>query len=137
MTEADAVDAARRLIGLRGCEDRHHVAAAVLTRGGARYCALNLESVLGRAAICAEAVAVGMALAAEDGAEIAFSVAVNRRGEVIPPCGPCRELLADYGPAARVAVPGGSDYQVVTLPTLLPHAYKAALRGRPGGEEGA
>jgi hypothetical protein len=67
--------------------------------------------------------------AADPGAEIIFSVAVNRRGEVIPPCGPCRELLADYGARARVAVPGGADYAIMAADTLLPVPYKAHLRG--------
>ena len=128
--EAEAVAAARRLIGERALEGRHHVAATVLTADGGAYTALNLECTLDRASICAEAIAIGMAVLAEKDAEVIFSVAVNRRGEVLPPCGLCRELLCDYGPAARVAVPGGGDYRVLTLPELMPVPYKAAERGR-------
>lgn len=137
MTEAEAVAAARRLIRLRACEARHHVAATVVTGSGTGYTALNLECTLARAAICAEAVAIGMALTAEDGAEIVFSVAVNRRGEVLPPCGLCRELLVDYGPAARVAVPADGDYRVMSLTALMPVPYKGPLRGRAPEGEGA
>jgi cytidine deaminase len=134
--EAAAVAAARALIAERAEEGRHHVAAAVLTETGARHLALNLESALGRAAICAEAVAIGMARTAEPGARIAFAAAVNRRGEVIPPCGLCRELLLDYGPCARVAVPGGGDWVAMPFEALLPNAYKGALRAGParGGD---
>ncbi|MEM1343241.1 MAG: cytidine deaminase [Pseudomonadota bacterium] len=132
--EREAVAAARALIGARKAEGRHHVASAVLTASGARHLALNLEALLGRASICAEAVAIGMAAEAERDTRIVFSVAVNRRGEVIAPCGGCRELLADWGPKARIAVPTGGDpnaWEILPLADLLPRAYKAHLRGLP------
>ena len=135
MTEAVAVPAARALIAARGAEGRHHVSATVLTRGGESHIALNLESGLARASVCAEAVAIGMARAGDPGAVVAFSVAVNRRGEVIPPCGLCRELLLDYGREARVAVPGGADWVALPLAELLPNAYKEALRARAAEED--
>jgi cytidine deaminase len=126
--EAQALADARALIGRLKSEGRHHVAATLLTAAGA-YTAANLECVLPRGSICAEAVAIGMAAAAEPFAPILFAVAVNRRGEVIPPCGFCRELLIDYGPEARIAV-GEADgaLSVALLRALLPHAYKAHLR---------
>lgn len=125
-----AVEAARRLISARAKEGRHHVAATVLTRAGGSYTAVNVDSALGRAAVCAEAVAIGMACAAEDGAEIVFCAAVNRRLVVVAPCGLCRELLLDYGPAAVIAVPrDGEGFAVRTLADLMPEAYKAGLRG--------
>ncbi|MEM1384778.1 MAG: cytidine deaminase [Pseudomonadota bacterium] len=136
--EAAALAAARALIGARKREGRHHVAATVLTASGRAYTANNLESVLGRAAICAEAVAIGMATTAEAEAEIVFAVAVNRRGEVIPPCGMCRELLLDFGPDARIGVPtgdapcpDGTGAIACPLADLVPHAYKADRRGAP------
>ncbi|MEO0821700.1 MAG: hypothetical protein AAF074_14910 [Pseudomonadota bacterium] len=126
----EAVEAARRLIQTRAKEGRHHVAATVLTAAGGSYTAVNTDCVLGRAAICAEGIAVGMACAAEAEAEVVFCAAVNRRLVVIPPCGVCRELLLDYGPAALIAVPAeGADFRAVSLQALVPYAYKAGLRG--------
>lgn len=125
-----AVAAARALIAERAKEGRHHVAATVLTRSGGSYTAVNVDSVLGRAAVCAEAVAIGMASSAEPQAEIAFVCAVNRRQVVIAPCGLCRELLLDYGPQALVAVPTeGMEWTTRPLPELMPDAYKAGRRG--------
>ena len=125
-----AVAAARELIRARAKEGRHHVAATVLTRSGRSYTAVNIDSVLGRAAICAEAVAIGMAATAEPDAEIAFVAAVNRRQVVIAPCGLCRELLLDYGPDALVAVPTeGLEWTTRPLPELVPDPYKAGRRG--------
>ncbi|MEM6421841.1 MAG: hypothetical protein AAF698_04560 [Pseudomonadota bacterium] len=127
---AAALAAARDLIGRRAKEGRHHVAATVITRAGNSYTAVNTDSVLGRAAICAEAVAIGMACAAERDAEIVFCVAVNRRLEVIAPCGFCRELLLDYGSEALIGLPGDDDVCVPRpLADLVPHAYKAGRRG--------
>ena len=131
MTEGEAVAAARALIGRSAREGRHHVAATVLTSDGRAHSALNLECVLGRGAICAESVAIGLAMTEDPAAEIVFSVAVNRRGLVIPPCGLCRELLLDYGPRARVAVPGNGDgdHRIADLASLIPSAYKEGRRG--------
>lgn len=123
-----ALAAARALIGKLRREGRHHVAATVLTGGGA-YTAANLECMLPRGSICAEAAAIGMAAVAEPFAPVVFSVAVNRRGEVIPPCGFCRELLMDYGPDAVIAVgEDGPALRLRPLSALLPDAYKAHLR---------
>ena len=128
---AEALAAARALIERLASEGRHHVAATVLTARGA-YTAVNLECLLPRGSICAEPVALGMAAVAEPGAPIVFSVAVNRRGEVIPPCAFCRELLMDYGAAAQIA--SGEREGMLTLKPLqdlLPDAYKAHLRLTP------
>ena len=124
-----AIEAARRLIASRGKEGRHHVAATVITASGAAYTAVHLESALGRAAICAEAVAIGMAAAAEDDTEIIFSAAVNQRGEVIPPCGLCRELLLDFGPGSSIAVPAENGIEILTLAELVPRPCKSKERG--------
>lgn len=129
-----ALAEARALIARLKEEGRHHVAATVLTAKGS-YTAANLECMLPRGAICAEAVAIGMASVAEPRAPILFSVAVNRRGEVIPPCGFCRELLMDYGPRAMVCVAEEADgsLRLRSLGALLPDAYKAHLRPGPNG----
>ena len=126
--EARALAEARALVARLAREGRHHVAAAVLTGSGA-YTGINLECTLPQGSVCAEPVAIGAALTAEPGAPILFSVAVNRRGEVIPPCGCCRELLADFGPEARIAVAEtGGVLRTAPLRALLPDAYKAHLR---------
>lgn len=129
-----ALAEARALIARVQAEGRHHVACALLTEKAA-YTGVSLECVLPRGSICAEPVALGRAMMAEPGAPILFSVAVNRRGEVIPPCAFCRELLMDYGPSALAAVgetdsPRGPELRLRPLRELLPDAYKAHLRGR-------
>lgn len=123
-----ALGQARALIARLAREGRHHVAAALLTEG-ACHLGVNLECTLPRGSVCAEPVALGRAAIEEPGAPILFSLAVNRRGEVIPPCGFCREILADFAPHALIAV-GEEDGALLVQPlrALLPHAYKAHRR---------
>lgn len=127
----EAVGRARAFIASRTRGEWHTVAAVLLTAGGREHLAVNLDSTLPRAGVCAEPVAIGMAVAADPDDRILFCAAVNRRGEVVPPCGVCRELLLDYGRDALVAVPGGGDFEAVPLAELMPSAYKHDRRKAP------
>ena len=60
--QAEAIAEARRFIAARIRGDWHSVASVVLTAAGARYIGMNLDSTLPRASICAEPVAIGMAM---------------------------------------------------------------------------
>lgn len=119
-----AVEAARAFIAQRQRGDWHTVACVVLTASGGRFVGLNLDSTLPRASVCAEPVAIGMSMAADPDDRVTFVASVNRRGEVIPPCGPCRELMLDYAAQAVVAVPGGTDFATLSMTDLMPAAYK-------------
>jgi cytidine deaminase len=92
------------------------------TRSGRVFQAVHLEAFVGRVAVCAEAVAIGMG-AADGDTDIETIVAVNRAGEVIAPCGMCRELISDYSPLAKVIVPGEAGPQIVAVAELLPNKY--------------
>lgn len=126
--QAAAVAAARAFIATRQRGDWHSVASVVLTAQGKQYIGLNLDSTLPRASVCAEPVALGMALAEDPDAEIVFCAAVNRRGQIIPPCGSCRELMMDYARQAFVAIPQAEDFVAVPMRSLMPTAYKADRR---------
>ncbi len=93
-----------------------------ITCSGQLFSAVHLEATVGRIAVCAEAVAIGMAATAGD-TEIEMIVAVNRFGQVVSPCGMCRELIADYAPDARVIVPGETEPVLVAIRDLLPNKY--------------
>jgi cytidine deaminase len=83
------------------------------------FSAVHLEATVGRIAVCAEAIAIGMAATAGD-TEIEMIVAVNRVGQVVSPCGMCRELIADYAPDAMVIVPGLAGSMLLLLVTYFP-----------------
>ncbi len=126
--ERDAVTAARALIAGRAVPPWQTVAAVVLTASGARHLALNLDCTLGRAGVCAEPIAIGMAVTADPRDPIVFSAAVVDGGAVLPPCGVCREVLMDYGRAARIALPEGAEFTCQPIGALMPCAYAAEER---------
>ena len=119
------LDRARSIIALRQRQEWHHIGCAIRTRSGAVFAAVHLEAYVGRVAVRAEAIAVGMAAAAGD-TDISVIVAVNRAGEVVAPCGICRELISDYAPDAAVIVPGAEGPERVSIRTLLPNKYTRA-----------
>jgi cytidine deaminase len=126
--DLELLENARRLLRARYREDRHEIGAALRTRSGRVFSAVNVDTRLRRMAVCAEAVAIGMAAAAGD-TEIEVIAAVNREGRVVSPCGACREMIADYAPRARVLVPGEDGPREVPVAELLPLRYRKD--GRP------
>lgn len=117
--ESRLLQTAQDLVRKRFTEGKHHVTAALRTSQGGVFRAMHVEATVGRAAVCAEAIAIGMALAEAD-ARIDTIVAVDRNGNVMPPCGICRELILDYFPDARVIVPASDGAAAVQIAGLLP-----------------
>ena len=94
------------------------VAAALVTGAGRLYTGVCVDTACSLG-FCAEHAAVAEMLKARE-AEVAMIVAVNSAGEVLPPCGRCRELLWQLHPAnARARIVLGPD-RVRPLAELLP-----------------
>lgn len=133
LTEPDQalIAAAVELINTRYKEGRHHIAAAVRGASGRIYTGLHLDTYVGRASVCAEAVAMGQALGAGEKALQAI-VSVrhprpreqHREPQVVSPCGICRELLTDFAAGAVVILPGAKGLHLVPVENLLPEKYK-------------
>lgn len=128
------VEAARAVIRARYKENRHHIGAAVRTASGKVYSAVHLDTYVGRASVCAEAIALGQALAQDDSPVVAVaSVRHPRPSEktreigIVAPCGICREMISDFAPGARVVVPGPAGPECRSVEDLLPNKYR-----RPG-----
>ncbi len=105
---------------------RHTVGAALRTASGRIFVAVNLDATVGRAAVCAEALALGEAVRAGETVALVAAVRHPRPDEpggptLVSPCGLCRELLLDYAPEAEVLVPGQGR---VALRALLPAPYR-------------
>lgn len=100
---------------------RHTVAAAVRCKDGKIYTGVNIYSIHGA---CAEMIAIGAAIT--DG-EREFDCLVGVRGEngeeLLPPCGNCRQFLADYMPNCKVIINTNSALKKITAKELLPFAY--------------
>lgn len=113
------IDTAKKLISQRFKENRHHFAAALKSRCGKVFTGLHLKTSISGSEICAEAVA--LAAAAEEGVnEIEALVVVNRIGDIISPCGHCRELFLDYCPTAEIIIPGPVGGKILSPHELLP-----------------
>ena len=105
-------------------ENFHHtVGAAVRCGSGAVYTGVNVYSIHGA---CAEQVAIGSAIT--NGERVLEAIAAVRGkdgSELLPPCGSCRQLLADYAPECEVILPVNGVAQKVPAKDLLPFAYHA------------
>jgi cytidine deaminase len=104
----------------------HMVGAALRTSDGRIFTGVSMPANVGRVSMCAEPVALGNALG--DGArDFETIVAVrhplpdeSRNFEVIPACGACRELIADYGHEIAVIVPHDDELGKAAAIDLLP-----------------
>ncbi len=123
--EEALVAEARGIIRLRRKPFWHTVGCALRTRSGRVFAAVHLEGQVGRIAVCAEAIAIGMG-AAEGDTDIEQIVAVDYDGNVVAPCGMCRELIYDYSPEATVIVPNKNGPGSVRVAELLPNKYRRA-----------
>ncbi len=121
------LDAAREIIRLRQRPKRHKIGAALRTRSGRIYSAVNVEADVGRISVCAEAVAIGMAVADGD-SRVAVIVAVRDAGEVVPPCGMCRELVLDYSMDAEAILTGDCGAERIPMADLLPNKFRGGLQ---------
>ena len=116
------IETAQAIIALRSKPEAHEVGAALRTRSGKIFAAVNVKANVGRVSVCAEAIAIGMAASAGD-TDIERIVAVDHKGRVISPCGMCREMISDYAPQAEVIVSGEDGLQIFKVSDLLPHKF--------------
>ncbi len=109
---------------------RFKVGAAVRGGSAAIYAGANVENAAYPQGQCAEASALGALVAAGEVAITAVAVVADKLEEC-PPCGGCRQRLAEFGgPETPVWLgrPGGSAV-TVTLGELLPGSFgRKALR---------
>jgi homotetrameric cytidine deaminase len=100
------------------------VGAAVRAPSGAIYSGANVENVAFPQGACAEAAALGALITAGETAITAVAV-VAEKVEHCPPCGGCRQRLAEFGDPGTPVHLGrpGHEPQTTTLGELLPGAF--------------
>ena len=108
------------------------VGAAVLTASGDIFTGCNLENASYPVGMCAERSALGAAVAAGH-KEIAAVAIVTRGREPCPPCGMCRQALAEFGPSMDVVMASDGGTRESTLDRLLPEGFGPAFLGRGRG----
>ncbi len=101
------------------------VAAAVLSASGQVYTGICFDVQCG-IGFCAEHAAVSEMLKSRE-SEVQLIVAVNEQGEIIAPCGRCRELLWQINPRnATAGIILGPD-RVAPLRELLPQPERVSI----------
>ncbi len=108
------------------------VGAAVRTRSGKIYAGCNVENSSYGGTVCAERVAIASAVAAEGAIELTDVAVVTDARPAWPPCGICRQVIAEFGPNAVVhASDLKGNRRSRRLSELLPEAFTARhLRAR-------
>ncbi|MEU0505805.1 cytidine deaminase [Nocardia sp. NPDC005998] len=98
---------------------RFPVGAAALSSDGRIVSGCNVENVSYGLGLCAECVLIGNLFSGGGGRLLALSV-TDSRGEILMPCGRCRQLLYEHGgPDLLVDHKAGP----VPLRSLLPDAF--------------
>jgi cytidine deaminase len=103
---------------------RFRVGACVRAASGRLYAGCNVENASYGVTQCAEAGAIGAMVAGGD-RRIVEAVIVTETAEPCPPCGRCRQQLAEFaGPDARVHLCGPEGVRLTTtLGELLPMPF--------------
>lgn len=98
------------------------VGAALLTSDGAIILGCNVENASYPATICAERVALTAAVAQGYRNFVAIAVATQNGGT---PCGICRQVMAELGPAMTVFITDAAgNFRTTTVIDLLPFAFR-------------
>jgi cytidine deaminase len=124
------ISEARQLIRLRQREDWHAVSAVLRTRTGQIFRGLHLEAYVGRIAVCAEAGAIGAAALTGD-TDVETIVSVYKTGQIVSPCGMCRELISDYSPMATVILEDELGAFKTPVMELIPLKYTRNEQTKP------
>jgi cytidine deaminase len=103
---------------------RFRVGACLRAASGRLYAGCNVENASYGLTECAESVAIGAMVVAGD-REITDILVVTERDAPCPPCGRCRQQLAEFArPHARVHLFGPhGQWLTTTLGELLPLAF--------------
>ena len=97
----------------------YSVGAAALVDDGRVVAGCNVENAGYGVTLCAECGLISDLIAGGGGRLVAFTC-VNGEGEIITPCGRCRQLLAEHGgPRLVLETPDG----LRTLDEMLPQAF--------------
>jgi cytidine deaminase len=120
--DQEIIDAAREIMDERYVPGKHCIGAALRTKSGKVFVGVHVEAGCGRITVCAEAIAIGTAATNGD-TDVAQIVAVTESGDIVPPCGMCRELISDYSPDACVILEIDGHVRCVPVLDLLPQKY--------------
>nr|WP_288604709.1 cytidine deaminase [uncultured Treponema sp.] len=105
-----------------------HVGAALLTSEGEIYTGCNIENAAYGPSNCAERTAIFKALSEGKKEFEAIAVVGGKNGKIenfCPPCGVCRQVLAEFCKKdfKIVLAKSTNEYKIMTLEQLLPESF--------------
>lgn len=102
---------------------RFKVGASLLADDGTVLTGCNIENPSLMLSICAEKVAIVKAIS-EGKKNIKAIMIKSSKGDYCPPCGACRQLIAEFAPEAEIYLAGKRGIKKYTIKELLPDAFK-------------
>lgn len=97
------------------------VGAAVVTKNGNIYTGVCIDTDCSLG-MCAERNAISTMITNGE-FEIKMAAAVDKKGNVLPPCGACREFLMQLKNSEKIEVLADNNGTVVKLKDLMPYSY--------------
>jgi cytidine deaminase len=104
------------------------VGAALLTSDGSVVLGCNVENASYGMSICAERSAVVSMIAMGHLDPVAIAVVGGRSGTPCPPCGACRQVLAEFNPDMLVVLESPNRIIVMNVNELLPLSFSLTER---------
>jgi cytidine deaminase len=101
----------------------YRVGAVLETGDGTLFAGCNVENASLGLTLCAERSAVASAVAAGH-RDFRRLVLVTSGEKAVPPCGGCREVLAEFAPDLTVLAEAGEDRREWSLEELLPLPFR-------------
>lgn len=98
------------------------VGAALLTQSGKIYSGCNVENASYSLTICAERNVIFQAIAEGNRDFAAMAVYVDSE-QSFPPCGACRQVMAEFAADLPVFIANRSNISETTLAVLLPERF--------------
>ena len=117
-------DAARKVVNPKKISEQVYsggVGAAVLTKNGNIYTGVNVDTDCSLG-MCAERNAISTMITNGE-FEIKMVAAVNKKGQVLPPCGACREFMMQLKNSKDIEILVDNNGTIVKLKDLMPYAY--------------
>lgn len=99
------------------------VGAVVVTADGTLFTGANVENAAYPSTLCAEAVAIGTAVASGERALETVAV-ISPDVQSIYPCGQCRQRMAEFGVKTVVIEDTNGTPRVHTFDELLPRSFE-------------
>ncbi len=102
-----------------------HVAAAILTDKNNIYLGVNVENSSYGLTICAERSAVSAMVTAGEYNPVAIAIVTDYE-KPIPPCGACRQVLAEFNPGIEIILHStrSNETIITSLEKLFPNPFK-------------